>query len=292
MVIGCWLVLLPVRFVSTLAVSAELVDPGGAIARRWRFGLLVLTVLAFFHIVAACARGGKLRYFLWPLGNPFWLARRLGQGGFYSASRDAVWKFVASLRLPYYFRLGLLGFVGTLMWLFLPVTLIAIGRRAPLVGFLGALLLGIVALALPFLQARFAAENRFRALFEYRVVRDRFRRAPWAFAFATVLTLVFAVPLYLLKIEVIPREVVWLPSLVFVGFIFPARLLTGWAYARSFRRERPRHWFFRLTTRLALVPIAAFYVLIVYLSQFTAWYGIGSLYEQHAFLIPVPFLSL
>jgi hypothetical protein len=172
------------------------------------------------------------------------------------------------------------------------VTLIAIGRLVALLGFVGALLLGIVALALTFLQERLAAEGRLRALFEYRAIRDRFRRAPWAFGFATLLTLLFAVPLYLLKIEIIPRETAWLPSLVFLAFIFPARLLTGWAYARSGRREQPRHWFFRLTTRLALLPIAAFYVLIVYLSQFTAWYGIGSLYEQHAFLIPVPFLNM
>jgi hypothetical protein len=28
------------------------------------------------------------------------------------------------------------------------------------------------------------------------------------------------------------------------------------------------------------------------LSQFIAWAGIGSLYEQHAFLLPVPFVGL
>ena len=292
--IGTWLVILPVRFVSMLAVSAQLVDPGGPIARRWRVGLLVLTILTALHIVAACARGGKLRYFLWPLGNPFWLGRRLlrDAGGFYAASRDAVWSFVASLRLPYYFRLGFLGFIGTLAWIILPVSLIAVGRKAPPAGLLGALLMGIVALALPFLQARFGAEGRFRAIFEYRGVRERFRHAPWAFAVALLMTLVFAVPLYLLKIQMIPRETVWVPSLVFLGFIFPARLITGWAYARSCRRERPRHWFFRVTTRLGLVPVAAFYVLIVYFSQFLAWNGIASLYEQHAFLLPVPFLDM
>jgi len=90
----------------------------------------------------------------------------------------------------------------------------------------------------------------------------------------------------------IPREAAWLPSLVFVGFLAPARLLTGWAYSRSDRRDVPRHWLFRVLGRLAIVPAAAFYVLIVYLAQFTAWNGIGSLYEQHAFLIPVPFLNM
>jgi hypothetical protein len=100
------------------------------------------------------------------------------------------------------------------------------------------------------------------------------------------------VPLYLLKIEMIPRETAWLPSLVFIGFIYPARVLTGWAYGRSLRRDPPRHGFFRWTGRFAMLPIVAAYVLIVFLSQYTAWRGVWSLYEQHAFLIPVPFLGM
>ena len=40
--------------------------------------------------------------------------RRVRRGGFYAESRDAVWDFAAALRLPHYFRLGLLGFFGTL----------------------------------------------------------------------------------------------------------------------------------------------------------------------------------
>ncbi len=101
--------------------------------------------------------------------------------------------------------------------------------------------------------------------------------------------LTFAIPLYLLKIEMIPRETAWLPSLVFLGFIFPARTLTGWAYARSGRREQPRHWFFRWTSRLGMFSTGLIYALIVYFTQFTAWQGIWSLYEQHAFMLPVPF---
>ena len=123
-------------------------------------------------------------------------------------------------------------------------------------------------------------------------MRARFKRAPWAFAVALALTFTAALPLYLLKIEMIPRETAWLPGLVFLAFIFPARLLTGWAYSRSSRRERPRHWFFRWTGRLALLPVVGVYVLIVFLSQYTAWRGVWSLYEQHAFLLPVPFLGM
>jgi hypothetical protein len=292
MVIGVWLFLLPLQLVSSLANAAQLVDPDGPAARRWKVGLLVATVLVVLHVIGACARGGRVRHFLLPFGNPLWIARRLRRGGAYAEARDAVWAFVASLRLPYYFKLGFLGFVGTMIWLVFPVTLMAAGRSAPVLVLPGVILLGVVVPSLPYLQARFAAENRLGAMFEWRAVRRRYQRAPWAFAFALVLTLVAAVPLYLLKIEMIPRETVWLPSLVFLGFIFPARLLTGWAYGRSLRRWPPRHWFFRWTGRLAILPVAALYLLIVFLSQYTSWHGAYSLYEQHAFLLPVPFLGM
>ena len=60
------------------------------------------------------------------------------------------------------------------------------GGRAPVLGFLGAIGLAVVVPWLPFLQVRYAVEGRTSALFSPRAVRDRFRRAPWAFAFAFV----------------------------------------------------------------------------------------------------------
>ena len=104
--------------------------------------------------------------------------------------------------------------------------------------------------------------------------------------------LMAAIPLYFLKIEMIPREAAWLPSLVFVVFLAPARLLTGWAYARSGRRDCPRHWTFRVLGRVAIVAAALLYVLVVFLAQYTSWGGASSLYEQHAFLLPVPFFNM
>ena len=46
-----------------------------------------------------------------------------------------------------------------------------------------------------------------------------------------------------------------------------------------------------MTARLSTLPVAAAYVGIVFLSQYAAWEGIWSLYEQHAFLLPVPFVG-
>ncbi|MFI5455896.1 MAG: hypothetical protein ACHRXM_10640 [Isosphaerales bacterium] len=289
---GIWLSLVPAWLVASYARTAELIDPGGRVALGWRIGLLVVTVISLMHIAMSCARGGRLRHFLTPFVHPFWLVRRLRRGGLYSEARDGLWEFVARLRAPYYFRLGLVGFLGTLAWLAVPAILIAATGKVPLLGLLGALLLAVIVPFLPFLQVRYAVEGHVSALFSPRAIRDRFRRAPWAFAFSLLVLLLAAIPLYLLKIEMIPREAAWLPSLVFVIFLAPARLLTGWAYARSGRRERPRHWIFRVLGRLAIVPAAALYVLIVFLAQYTSWAGVSSLYEQHAFLLPVPFLNM
>jgi hypothetical protein len=290
-ILGTWLVLWPLRLVSDFWVTAQIIDPGGAAARGWKVALTVLTALVALHVIVACSRGGKLRYFFWPF-NFIWLIRRLWRGGYFAESRDAVWNFAMSLRLPYYFWLGFRGFVGGFAWLVVPVSLIALGRFFPPFGFLGAFMLMAVLMYLPFLQMQFACENRFLAQFNVLAARRAFRRAPWAFAFAFFISLLFAVPLYLLKVEIVPREAAWLPGIVFMAFIFPARLLTGWAFGRSRKRTTPRHWFFRWTGRLSMIPVTVVFVIIVFFTQYISWAGVWSLYEQHAFLLPVPFVGM
>lgn len=291
-VASSWLLLLPLRYLSDVAFTASIIDPDGKRAASLRLLVLVLTYLLGFHLIMAIARGGKIRYFLWPF-NFIWVWKQFNQGNAYARARDATWDILISLRLPYYFWLGLRGFAGTLFWLIFPVTLLALGHAptpvAPIFGILGAIWLAVMVLYLPILQTRMAAENRFRAMFEWREARLIYGRAPWAISFALMLSLLFAVPLYLLKIEVLPAEALWLPSLVFIIFIFPARFLMGYAISRAYKRPTKRHWFFRWTGRLPLLPAALFYVLFVFLSQYTSWNGIVSMYEQHAFLLPVPF---
>ena len=289
MVLGCWLVLVPVRVIRSLATSAQLVEPGGPAQRAWLAVWAVVVALATLHLLGAFARGGRLRHFLWPA--PLRVPRLLLRRGAVAEARDAVWDFVIGMRLGYFFWLGLRGFVGGLLWIVLPVTLISASPRVPALGFVGSLLLAVVVLYLPFAQTRFAAENRFAAMFEVGALRQWFCRAPWALVAGLAMLLTLSLPLYLFKIELLPRDAAWLPSLFFVALALPSRLLLGWACGYAERRPSIRPWFVRQPARLAMISLALAYVLIVYFTQYTSWYGLASLYEQHAFLLPAPFLN-
>lgn len=288
--LAAFILWVPLYGISILAESARIINPEGRIARQWEMGLSVLAIIFALHVIAALARGARFRDFLRPL-NVVWLARRMRRGGLIADARDRLWNTVAALHLPHYFWLGLRGFLGAFLWLIVPLLLLAQGHHAPALGILGAILLAAVVFLVPFLQIRFARDNRLRAFREVSQVRAAYRHAPLAFAAALAFHLICAMPLYLLKIEVIPRDLVFLEGLAFLLFIFPARLLGGWAYARGTNRDEPRGRLARWTGRLIMIPFVAAYVLVVFTSPHLGWHGIGSLYEQHAFLLPVPFAT-
>ena len=64
------------------------------------------------------------------------------------------------------------------------------------------------------------------------------------------------------------------------------------AVTRILGYNLPRHWIFRVLGRMAIVVAAFFYVLVVFLAQYTSWGGARSIFEQHAFLLPAPFFDL
>jgi hypothetical protein len=99
-------------------------------------------------------------------------------------------------------------------------------------------------------------------------------------------------PPFLLKIEFVEREIAGVESLVFVALIAPARLLAGWALGRGRRHTQPRFFLVRWLSRVGMLPLAFVYAIVVSLSRYTSWYGSWSLFEQHAFLLPAPFLGL
>lgn len=292
---GTWLVLWPLRIVSGFWQDAQLISPGSGASRAWHAGLIVLTTLTFLHIAWALLRGGRLWHFLWPA--PLRLIQWLREPSKFGAIQKLAGEITTGLRLPFLFWLGVRGFVGALLWLIVPVGILIAAMRLPtggavLLSLLGMVLLALVVMHLPFLQTNFASTNRFRALFEVRRVRELFRHAPLAFWTALLATLLSAIPLYLLKIELTPRELAWLPSLVFVLFIYPARVLTGWAIARARRRGQPGHTAVRWLARLAILPVVTVYALVVFATPYLSWNGARSLFEQHAFLVPAPLMAL
>lgn len=279
---------LPAIFLSSLATDALVIEPNGPTARRTTILLYVVLGLTLWHVVGALLRGGRVRNFLWPRPIETW--RRLRRPGTLSAARDAVWDVVARMQLPYFYGLGFRTAIGTLIWLVPPVTVMFLGREQTPAAFVGGLLTAAVLAWLPWLQTQSAVEGGgFRRLFAVGDVRHRFRRGPWASAAALVVALATALPLYLLKIELIPREAVWLPSIVFVLFALPARFALGRAYAYAERRTAPRRRIVVWPARLLVVVATIAYVFVTYLSQTTSWYGRYSLYEQHVVLFPVPF---
>jgi hypothetical protein len=292
LLLGTFLTVLPVWFISSMAQSAELIDPTSSTTRNWKIGLAVATVFAVLHIVAACLWGGKLRHFLLPFLHPVFATLAFLRGNPLTSTRDGMWTFFVEARPWYFFWLGLRGAVGALVWLAFPVTLLAVGWKLPLLGVLGFFTLLPILVVLPFLQIQLAASNRFANMFDVLGVMRLYLRAPWSCSFALFITLLFALPLYLLKIELVPRDAVVFPALVFIVFIWPARLLTGWVCGRAALRPRPSHWFFWTTGAFPVPLFVLVYGFFVWLSQYLSWYGVASLYEQHAFLLPVPFTGL
>ncbi|HUE74348.1 MAG TPA: hypothetical protein VMP01_25930 [Pirellulaceae bacterium] len=348
-VLGTWLMLLPLRYLSSLSLDAYLVDPGSPASGYYRVALWICTVAMISHILLAWYSGGKLRHFFWPLLAPFqgaafflfggiigpmlrplirWMSPKLAadlyvdrpltawfppailyagirRGHMYRESRDAVWNFVVGLNLPQHFWLGLRGFAGAAVWLVAPVLMLIGGSTIPnaglafLSGWLGALLLTVVLAHLLILQTHFACEKRFVSFFEVTRGWGLFQRAPLAWWIALTVALLASVPLYLATIELTQRELTYLISLFFVAFLYPARLLAGWAMGRSLKHHRSARPMTRmrfvLSTFLVLpatAPAILFYVFILWVSQYTAWFGPASLLVQHAFMVPVPFLGV
>ena len=216
----------------------------------------------------------------------------------FQQSRDRTLDFIAGLRPGYYWWLGAKAFFGTLLWIAIPTLLMALpsGRRAgpaAIIGIVGVLTAVPVFFLLPFLQCNFAVDGRFNRFFKIRSVLKAYSRAPITCALALLVTGLFAVPLFLAKIEEIPAELFWMLSIVFVLFTWPAKVFTAWAFSRGYWRaesgDLPARLWLRWPLYLTGAVVAFAFALILFLSQYTSWNGARSLFENHAFLLPSPF---
>ncbi|MBX3465993.1 MAG: hypothetical protein KF878_03715 [Planctomycetes bacterium] len=286
--LGLMVIATPWLVLRGYARDAALLDPGSDVARELARWTLAVGALTAAHGALAVARGGRFVHFLRPLSTWAWAMRGVARGPVLWPSVAAARAWLGALRLPHYLGLGTQGLVAGFVWLALPTALLAAGGKAPGLALLGALLLVLVLPWLLAAQARLAAEGRFAAAFELGEVRRRLARAPLAHALALVVTLALALPLFLLKVEPVPRDALWLPAAFFLVAAVPGRLLAGWAHARAARPGRA-HPVLRLAGAAVALPAGAAYVFVLAFSQLFSWYGATSLFAHHAFLLPVAF---
>ena len=340
--LGTWLLLLPIRFVSALWYEAYLIEPNSQQTQLMRILLLTLVGLTIVQILAAWVCGGKLRYFFWQAVAPFsfliWTVRKTAKskvlhpvltaclgwvspyfvpnlcearpvtdwfvpaillkkvlnGTIYTDARDGLWNFVAGLNLWYYFKLGFKGFIGTFLWLVVPTTFLMAATASDSGFALGSAFLGIgiavpLFAILPFVQAHFARDGRWKSFLEPLSVISNFWRAPIAHVVALLMTLALAIPLFLLKIEEIPQELLWTLSLVFVTFTWPARIVIGLAYRRGNKPGKTSRWWISVPVMFVAIPISFAFIFIMFFSRYVTWNGMWSLLENHVFLLPAPF---
>ncbi len=220
------------------------------------------------------------------------MIRRIRKGKYWETGQENVRDFISKLQLRHHFSLGLRGYLGAMIWLILPTGLFATARTTEggpvLITLLGGLCLIFVFSWLPFLQARFASENRLRSMFEIKDVIECFTKAPLVWFLATAVTFVLALPLYLLKVRLPPQDAMWLATIVFIVSIYPARIITGLAYGRAVRKEKRAWYDFGWLCRTLMLLLLAVFVFILFFTQGIGEHGKRTLYEHHAFLLPWP----
>lgn len=291
---------LPVWLVKDLSYSAQLLQPGSQLAALWRIAAFGVTGLWVTHVFWAAMRGGRWWHMLWPA--PIRFLKEIWRPSTWSRTSESLYELVSSLQFPKLWWLGARAAVGALLWIIVPVSMMIIGQRAydfqpaAIVGFVGAVGMIVVMLYLPFLQIQMAMDNRLASFLSLRTVRKRFLYAPWAHAISLLLLCLMCIPLYLLRIEATPAELLWAPSLVFVIFMLPAKVLLGaaigYAEGRQHAHGRPiRHWTLRWPARFVGFVAVLIYVGGLYVAQLVAGQGALVMYFQHAFLVPAPLIS-
>lgn len=291
-VLGVWLWLAPLRFISVLWNDAHWIQPGGRTDRFWSFAAPVAATLVGLHLCLALARGGSFWCFFRPIKNLRWMRQRRRAGDYWDFATAGIQDFISRLRLKHHFLLGLKGWAGTLLVLVVPTALLAVGQpdnpATYLISLIAAPLMMLALCWAPFLQTRFAVTGQWRTLFQVRAIRRLFTYAPIAWFAAIVLTYVLSFPLFLAKVYLLPQDARWLVTIIFIVSIYPAKVVTGWAFHRATARQA-KPWFgWRWVTRALLLPLMALYVFLLFFTPLISEHGKLVLFEHHALLLPVP----
>lgn len=291
--VGTAVFVLPLLLLSDFARDATLVNPSGETTRLLRVAVWLTATVAFVHLFLAYARGGSLLSFARPIKNLRVAIARWRSGQFGRTIADRLFNALAQFQVLSLFWLGARGLAVAFVWLFVPCALIAAAGPADVprlfLKFGGAVLLTAVFPMLLIAQAHFAARNRLRCGFAPMQALRLFGRAPLAWLIAGLITAGLALPLFLFKIVAPPRDAFWMLTPLFVAAMLPARLVTGWAYRRSARRDRRRHILSIILATIGFFAVASIYSTGVFVAQYINEHGRHAVFEQHAFSLPVPF---
>ena len=226
MVMGTSLSLLPLWLAGSPGDSAELIDPGGPVARGCANRVTRCDLAhALAHCHGACSRRPAAPFLL--AVRHAILAGSQGEAG--GVLRQGTRRvlglrgLVAAAALLPAWTDGIRGDAGMADLAGEPDR-----RQRPLStpGFRGRLPAGPRGTVDSVPSGAYAVEGRLPACIPPRRARPAFAEPPGHSPSRLLILVVASVPLYLLKIEMIPREAAWLPSLVFV--IFWPRLIFWW----------------------------------------------------------------
>ncbi len=292
-----FLFLIPIMMLSSIAGSQEIVKQlSGLPPGRLNNLKIVLQFVIFSHLLLAISNGGSFACFLRPIRNIRNLIRRLRSGEYFTAMNLWTDRLLQIFRPWHHFYIAVSGALGALCWLVIPTALLGAASTSPhqnpaptaLLSLLGGLLLIPVAAWLPLLQCHQATTGRFKAIFEVRVVREIICRVPIRWAIATILLYGLAVPLYLSKVVLPPADAYWLFTPLFILVIYPTRILMGWVYGQGIRKEQRAARLIRWPAKVFMIPLLGLYGLILFAVPLISEAGPRAMYENHAFLLPVP----
>ncbi len=293
---GVWIFLLPLRFLSSFAADARLIDPGATADINFHIGLNIAWALITVHLIFALARGGSFWCFVRPFKNIRWTIKQLREGSYFAHADQKIQEFVRRMEIKNHFSLGIRGFAVAFLWLLIPTVLFSIAEEPEgiqiLLTLIGGFLLAITLSWAPFLQARFASEGNFSAGMQLREVRSLYAHSPIVWSLSLVVLYLLALPLYLFKAFLLPADAMWLITLVFVVSIYPTRILLGWVYHRAVKKreaEKKAHWSVRLLFGTLIVLLIGIFVFILFFTQFLGEQGKLVLFHHHSLLLPAPF---
>ncbi len=302
MLLAVWLWLLPIQFLASLTRDSWLLAPGGTAAWLWTSLLVAASSLIAVHLLMAIGCGGGWWRFVRPVSNTRWLLARVRGAEYWQEAHQAIYEFAAAFRLPHLLRLGLLGYAAAYVWLVVPTLLFTmlddVTSRWQIAGFLaGCVTLTLTLLWMPLLMAHVASEGRWRAMFEFRIVRRLAGQTPLRWAIATAILFGCSVlpMLYtaLFKNRIPAHDARWDLMIVALVTIVPARVLIGWVYHRATLRTRSApSWLWRVwqgVNGAALCFGVGWYVYFLNLASTGGELGQNAIWQFHALLLPLPF---